>query len=107
MTAAGVDEPEGRRWALSARSPAVRTAPTTRKYFRISIIPSSRKPRRHYELVAGGAAEVQLRPYSGTGRPIRRVQWVAYPTQGAAVPAAKPRNKKNPLGVPQQDRHTT
>jgi hypothetical protein len=37
--AAGAVEPVGRKWALSAMRPIVKTAPTTKKYFRISIIP--------------------------------------------------------------------
>jgi hypothetical protein len=42
---AGEVEPAGSRWALSARSAAVRTAPTTKKYFRISIIaPKAESP---------------------------------------------------------------
>src|SRR5262249_52543219 len=39
MTAAGAFEPSGRRWALSAIRPSVSAAPTTKKYFTISIIP--------------------------------------------------------------------
>jgi hypothetical protein len=38
-TTAGAVEPAGRRWALSAMRPIVKTAPTTKKYFRMSIIP--------------------------------------------------------------------
>src|SRR5262249_62158991 len=38
-TATGAFEPSGRRWALSAIRPSVSTAPTTKKYFKISIIP--------------------------------------------------------------------
>jgi hypothetical protein len=38
MTAGCAVEPDGRRWALSARRPAVRTAPTTKKYFRTGIV---------------------------------------------------------------------
>ena len=41
MTARCAVEPAGRRWALSARRPTVRTAPTTKKYFRISIVTTS------------------------------------------------------------------
>src|SRR6516165_4515667 len=39
ITAAGAFEPSGRRWALSAIRPSVSTAPTTKKYFKISIVP--------------------------------------------------------------------
>jgi hypothetical protein len=43
-TTAGAVEPAGRRWALSAMRPMVKTAPTTKKYFRISIIPLGQTP---------------------------------------------------------------
>src|SRR5262249_3606265 len=62
MTAAGAFEPSGRRWALSAIRPSVSTAPTTRKYFKISI---TRKPR-HQNLVARRACGVHLQPYADT-----------------------------------------
>jgi hypothetical protein len=42
--ALGAVEPAGRRWALSAMRPIVKTAPTTKKYFRISIIPLGQTP---------------------------------------------------------------
>src|SRR5262249_21142641 len=44
--AAGAFEPSGRRWALSAIRPSVSTAPTTKKYFKISIIPPQATPSR-------------------------------------------------------------
>src|SRR5262249_45186531 len=46
MIAAGAFEPSGRRWALSAIRPSVSTAPTTKKYFKISIIPPQATPSR-------------------------------------------------------------
>src|SRR5262245_27609238 len=46
MTAAGAFEPSGKRWALSAIRPSVSTAPTTKKYFKISIIPPQVTPSR-------------------------------------------------------------
>src|SRR5262249_12316484 len=46
MIAAGAFDPSGRRWALSAIRPSVSTAPTTKKYFKISIIPPQATPSR-------------------------------------------------------------
>jgi hypothetical protein len=43
-TTAGAVEPAGRKCALSAMRPIVKTAPTTKKYFRISIIPLGQAP---------------------------------------------------------------
>src|SRR5262249_8755014 len=46
IIAAGAFDPSGRRWALSAIRPSVSTAPTTKKYFKISIIPTQATPSR-------------------------------------------------------------
>jgi hypothetical protein len=43
-TTAGAVEPVGRRCALSAMRPIVKTVPTTKKYFRISISPLGQTP---------------------------------------------------------------
>src|SRR5262249_60402193 len=90
MTVAGAFEPSGRRWALSAMRPSVSTAPTTKKYFKISIIPPQPTQSRlsHASCLRGSFAAVcryRDGPFSRTKDEVR----AAFPAASGAVRAER------------------
>jgi hypothetical protein len=100
MTVAGAFEPSGRRWALSAIRPSVSTAPTTKKYFKISIIPPQATPSRLSRarcLRGSFAAVCRYRdgPFSRAKGEVR----AAFPGASEAVRAGPNLQNENPPGI--------
>src|SRR5262245_18550033 len=100
MTVAGAFEPSGRRWALSAIRPSVSTAPTTKKYFKISIIPPHVTPSRLSRvrcLPGSFAAVCRYRdgPFSRAKDEVR----AAFPGASEAVRGGLNLQDENPPGI--------
>src|SRR5262249_15679032 len=112
ITAAGAFEPSGRRWALSAIRPSVSTAPTTKNYFKISIIPpraasaaTSRFSRARGPWGSGGAV---CRYQDGLlSRVKAEVRGGPFPTQAGRPRRVPPSKMKTRQGVPLRERDAT
>src|SRR5215813_1619048 len=105
MTVAGAFEPSGRRWALSAIRPSVSTAPTTKKYFKISIIPPQATPSRlsRARCLRGSFAAV-CRYRDGTARARYGRPFPARARRSALDPTSKMKTRQE---VPLRDRHAS
>src|SRR5262249_47758516 len=100
MTVAGAFEPSGKRWALSAIRPSVSTAPTTKKYFKISIIPPQATPSRlsRARCLRGSFAAV----CRSRDAPISRAReevGAAFPGGGEAARVGPTLKNKTPPGI--------
>src|SRR6516165_3367 len=102
MIAAGAFEPSGRRWALSAIRPSVSTAPTTKKYFKISIIPPRAASVSRFSRARGpwGSRAAVCRYQDGLlSRVKEEVCGAAFPNTSAAARLGPTLQNENPPGI--------